>query len=304
MQRKVGFVLLLTGIILNTAGIATTRQLVGDNAMLYLGVIGFVFIIIGGYLVYRGGQYAAKALAREIDDSTPTVLYLRPFKTDVKMGKFIFMNFYYGGVRTKEEQLAEVLQSFGPLLAIGHPGETLPLPGAAKIYAADDWKKVVMSKMKTSRLVVILAGTGEGLLWELREAFEIVDPRKLLIMIPTMSKKAYEAFCAQAARTFDVHFPEAGKMKGIAGVGIGEGFIRFAADWTSGFLPLKTSFLRTNPYSPYLYKFKLALRPVFEDYGIEWSKPRYSLFIKITLGIVGVLVLFIVLIILLASLHV
>ncbi len=198
-QRKLGFALLLTGVILNTfTRVGTTGKLVGDNVVLYLSIIGFIFIIIGGYLVYRGGQYAAKALAQDIDDSTPIVLYLRPFKTDVKIGKFVFTQFYWGSFRTTEEQLADVLKPFGDLLAVGQPGEALPIPGAAKIYAADDWKEVVMSKMKSSRLVVILAGTGPGLLWELQEAFQIVDLRKMLILIPVMRTKAYESFRPQA----------------------------------------------------------------------------------------------------------
>jgi hypothetical protein len=303
-QRPLGFALLITGIILNTfTRVPSFDRMIGDDAGTWLSAIGLIFIIIGGYMVYRGGQYAAKALAQEIDDSTPIVLYLRPFKTDVKMGKYIFTQFYFGGVRTMEEQLAEVLQPFGRLLAIGQPGETLPKPGAAKIYADDDWKKVVIDKMKTSRLVVILAGTGEGLLWELKEAFEVVDPTKILILVPEMRKKSYEAFRLQAEKTFNIHFPEAGQIKTRVGLNAADGFIRFTSDWKSSFLRAKAPLSRSEPYLRYKAKFSYALQPVFESYGIEWHKPRYSVFMKIILGFGLLFLLFIVLIIVLAIFH-
>jgi hypothetical protein len=302
-HRPLGFVLLITGVILNSfTRVPSFDRMIGDNAVTWLSIIGLILIIIGGYMVYRGGQYAAKALAQEIDDSTPIILYLRPFKTDIKMAKYIFTQFYWGGVRTMEEQLAEVLQPFGRLLAIGQPGETLPKPGAAKIYAADDWKNVVIEKMKASRLVVILAGTGEGLLWELKEAFEVVDPTKILILVPEMRKKSYEAFRLQAEKTFNIHFPEAGK-KTRAGLNAANGFIRFAADWKSSFLRAKAPLLRSEPYLRYKAKFSYALQPVFEAYGIEWHKPRYSVFMKIVLGFFLVVFLLLLLLIVFASLQ-
>ena len=302
--RPLGFALLITGIILNSfTRVSSFDRLIGDDVSTWMSVIGLVFIIIGGIMVYRGGQYAAKALAGEIDDSTPIILYLRPFKTDVKMAKYVFTQFYFGGVRTMEEQLAEVLQPFGHLLAIGQPGETLPKPGAAKIYADDDWKKVVIDKMKTSRLVVILAGTGEGLLWELKEAFEVVDPTKILILVTGMRKKSYKAFSEQAGRSFNIHFPDAKQIKARIGLNVADGFIRFAADWKSSFLRAKAPLARSEPYLRYKAKFNYALRPVFEAYGIQWHKPRYSVFMKIILGFFLVIFLFLLLLIVFASLQ-
>jgi uncharacterized membrane protein YraQ (UPF0718 family) len=190
-QRKFGTAFLLTGIILNTIfRFGNADKLVNDQIVFIVSLAGLILIIVGGYLFYRSGQHKAKQLADEItSDSKPFVLFLRPFKSDVAMGRYIFSQFYFGNFITMEEQLSEVLKPFGDLLAIGKPGESLPKPGAAKIYASDDWKEVVISKMKTSQLVIILAGIGEGLLWELQESFEILNPKKLLILVPMMSKK-------------------------------------------------------------------------------------------------------------------
>jgi hypothetical protein len=78
-----------------------------------------------------------------------------------------------------EEQLAEALQPFGDLVAIGQPGERLPLPGAARIYASEEeWKEVVSRQMRAARLVVIRAGVGENLFWELKQAVETLKSAK------------------------------------------------------------------------------------------------------------------------------
>ena len=217
---------MLTGIILNSIfRFGNADKLVNDKVVLIVSLMGLILIIIGGYLFYRSGQYNAKALADEIvSDSKPYVLYLRPFKSDVTIGKFIFSQFYWGNTITMEEQLFDVLKPFGDLLAIGQPGETLPKPGAAKIYTSNDWKEVVISKIKASQLVVILAGTGEGIIWELQEAFEILNPKKLLILVPTMSKKSYESFYQEAAKKFKVILPKTEQIKRLFGVAVSPGF--------------------------------------------------------------------------------
>jgi hypothetical protein len=121
---------------------------------------------------------------------------------------------FNSGWLTDEEQLGEVLHPFGDLVAIGKPGETLPTPGAARLYASDaEWKKVVTDQMQTARLVVIRAGTNEGLLWELKQAVQVRNPKKLLILILVMGKKDYESFRKEADRIFNAIFPKFHDLK-------------------------------------------------------------------------------------------
>jgi hypothetical protein len=303
-HRPIGFTLLSIGVFLLTfLRVPAFWRLIGDNATTWLSIISYPLIIIGGVLVYRGGQYASAALARDLDDAKAIVLYLRPFKTDVQISKFVFTQFYWGGVRTTEEQLAEVLKPFGRLLAIGQPGEELPIPGAARIYAAADWKNVVADKMKTSGLVIILAGTGTGLLWELKEAFELVDPRKILILVPVMRRKAYEAFRLQAEASLKIRLPEGAAIKQRLGLNVAEGFIQFTSDWKSSYLRMKSPVTRVNPYLPYLVRFKLTLKPLFEEYGIEWRKPPYSWFFKTVLWFFLIVFLLLLLLFVIAALQ-
>ena len=227
-------------------------------------------LVLGAWLYWRARQYADKAIAeRVISDSKPHVLYLRSFGTDPA-----FTATAAGAISgwlTEEEQLCEALQPFGEVVAIGKPGETLPTPGAARLYATDaDWKQVVTDQMHAARLVVIRAGTSGGLLWELKEVVRVVDPKKLLILILNINKKDYGSFKEQADQIFNVRFPEADELKRIGEI---SGFVRFSPDWSPKFLPLGAPFL-ADSYKPYRTRFTFTLRPVFEEYGLEWKAPR------------------------------
>jgi hypothetical protein len=114
--------------------------------LLRIDPLSRLMILGGAFLFWRGRQYAAKANAERIlTDSDPHVLYLRAFRSDTSIKGYLFSSIPRAGVSgitTQEEQLAEVLRPFGDLVAIGRPGEQLPTPGAARIYASDaGWKE-------------------------------------------------------------------------------------------------------------------------------------------------------------------
>jgi hypothetical protein len=122
---------------------------VGIVADIYSAPWALVLIPGGAFLIWRGRQYAAQASAKRIiSDSKPHLLYLRAFRSDPSTAKQAFYALSFVnpllGLQSEEEQLAEVLQPFGGLIAIGRPGESLPTPGAARIYTSDEeWKDVV-----------------------------------------------------------------------------------------------------------------------------------------------------------------
>jgi hypothetical protein len=103
-----------------------------------LRFISLVMIVGGTFLYWRGRQYRAKAAAqRIIADSKPDVLYLRAFETDSSVLRYVRWSFLLprliAGIITEEEQLRDVLQPFGDLIAIGRPGEELPTPGGSSV---------------------------------------------------------------------------------------------------------------------------------------------------------------------------
>jgi hypothetical protein len=119
-----------------------------------------------------------------------------------------------------------------------------------------EWKKVVTGQMQTARLIVIRAATSGGLLWELKEVVQVVNPKKLLITILNMRKKAYDSFIEDVEQIFNVTFPKGHELKRFGTI---SGFFRFSPSWNPNFLPLRAPFCRRF-YKPYcaLLKFTLA----------------------------------------------
>jgi hypothetical protein len=281
--KRTGIFLLVAGTLLGLMSGFLSFRITGSSWSLSFQLM-FQFLVttllfVGGFLYWRGRQYADKAVAgRVIRDSKSDVLYLRAFGTDPSISEYMAWaaggaGLISGGL-TDEEQLCEALQPFGHLLAIGKPGETLPTPGAARLYASDaEWKNVVIDQMQSARLVVIRAGTSEGLLWELKEAVQVVNPNKLLILILKMRKKHYEGFRKEAEQIFNATFPKIHELKRFWRV---SGFVRFSPNWSPNFLPLRAPFFRRG-YKPYRRLFEYTLRPVFEEYDLEWKPPPVSI---------------------------
>jgi hypothetical protein len=282
----VGTVFYLIQQVITVSGSETTLSIL-------MGFLAFwPFLTIGGlFLFWRGSQYAAKADAQRIlTDHKPEVLYLRSFRSDPSTAKYIFSTSspLLSGLETQEEQLAEVVRPFGDLVAIGEPGEDLPEPGAARIYVSDEeWKEVVKRRMRAARLVIIRAGGGENLLWELGQAMETLKPEKLLILVLRMYVNDYESFCTKADPLLNMSLPEGAET--LERFGQVSGFIGFAADWKPSFFPLQAPFLRTSLFKPYLSLFKFALKPVFESFGLEWQPPALSVARWAVYTLVGIL---------------
>jgi hypothetical protein len=243
------------------------------------GLLGPIVMIVGLLMYFRGRQKAAKARAANsqgpIHDSKADVLYLRSFQTDTSTAFKKVMS----GLTTEEEQLAEVLRPFGDMVAIGRPGESLPLPGAARIYATDsEWKGVVLAHMRSAPLVVIRAGTGTGLFWEFEQAFSTLPPAKIVVFVMNITKREYSAFADQMRDSFQVALPAIGSFSLLrAAIDLRDnpskvlpGFVCFSDDWSPEFLPLPSTIIRLG-YNDSRKSFNLALRPVFERHGVAWQ---------------------------------
>ena len=293
--RMIGVFLLITGSLLGVGSVLLIdvprlkpAGAAGDLILAFCVVFTVPSLAIGAFFYRRGRQYADEAVAkRVISDSRPNLLYLRSFAADVSTMDYVNLALGLGNVasgwKTDEEQLREVLQPFGDLVAIGKPGETLPTPGAARLYASDaEWKKDATDQMQTARLVVIRAGISGGLLWEVKEVVQLVNPKKLLILILNMMRKDYEAFRKEADQIFNATFPSVHELKRFGTI---SGFFRFSPNWSPIFLPLRAPFFRCA-YKQYGVLFKFTLRPLFEEYGLEWQPPPVSLLpIVLSIGI-------------------
>lgn len=128
----------------------------------------------------RSARGAAQAL---LADGRKPVLYLRSFGDDdfaAGIDDVAAVN-----IHSREEQLAGALGVFGPVIAVGSPGEPLPRLGAARFYLPhDNWKPVVRRLMELSQLIVLRLGLGESLWWEVGEARATQPARKLVLLAP------------------------------------------------------------------------------------------------------------------------
>jgi hypothetical protein len=243
-----GVILLIAALMLIAPGRSSSLHIPVFARVLCL-LLGFLIGSLGAFLVWRGRQYAAKADAERIlTDHKPHVLYLRSFRSDQSTADYAFSKAMAGSgddsaLASTEEQLADVLRPIGDLVAIGRPGEGLPTPGAARIYASDEeWKELVKGQMRAARLVIIRAGAGENLLWELKQAVETLNPQKLLILVLEMKADDYEFFRMNVWPVLGVSLPEWVRQF--------RGFIGFGADWEPSFFPFVSRTCTSDPRSP------------------------------------------------------
>lgn len=230
----------------------------------------FFSLVIGLTLMWarkRRQNPADKVLS---EDKRPPVLYLRSFKDDHTTSSLINesglpLSF------TEEEYLVDVLNDFGPCIAIGQPDEKIPDLGAARMYVANDrWQDKVRELLISSKLVVLRAGKTKNFLWEVEQSIKSVNPRKIIILIPKM-KNVYSQFYKLANPSFPRPLPETiGESNLFTGIASLHGYIHFDEDWTPHFtrFGFQIPFWRRNMAYPTMYVMRNSLAPIYEKFGM------------------------------------
>ncbi|MEU5583062.1 hypothetical protein ABZ791_36315 [Streptomyces huasconensis] len=150
-------------------------------------------LLVGRIVARYGRRHIASVISPASRIEQPYVLYLRPFLEDRKtyaMDRPYVENVWAGqpmapdNNKTEEELLVAQLKSLGRVIAVGHPNEQVPLPGAERLYLpSDDWKPVVSDLIRDARLVVLVAGDTEGTLWEFTEVVRLLPLSRLVILV-------------------------------------------------------------------------------------------------------------------------
>lgn len=242
-------------------------------------VVCFVGAIVSVFMLRAGRRHLAQG-AREVlaTDNRPPVIYLRSFTVDKQNSRVEVLNL---SLLTREEQLTKALDCFGPLVAIGRPGEALPTLGAARAYVDDaHWQEEVTILLRSASLVLLYIGNSEGLKWEVSSCLKAVAPRKLILLVPN-DRNELESFIANNADKFPKGLPTIAK-RGRAPEGPVRGIIYFEDDWT----PVLQ--IQRRRYSRYLTRLLLCeppadtrfigaidalLEPVRTRSGILWPVP-------------------------------
>nr|WNW40447.1 transferase [Streptomyces sp. Li-HN-5-13] len=227
----VGYVLLAGGL----GGANAGRQKVGTMPLALsalLLVAGLVAMGAGVLLLRWARPRAARSAARALlADGRAPVLYLRSFADDATSARADDSGMAVN-VHTREEEFAAALGAFGPMIAVGRPGEPLPLLGAARFYLPlDDWKPTVLQLMAASRLIVLRLGAGDGLWWEVGQAMATQPARKLVLLA--------EGDLAEVARRLDGYLPAPSRLvEAVGGARRASVVVTFGSDWAPRAYPV------------------------------------------------------------------
>lgn len=313
--RLIGF-----GMALGGANHIRTPILFGESRAESIGT--GILMIVGGiaavFIGARMSRFGRRHTTRLIKDSRVLeprsyVLYLRPFDLDDELygikpapSRNPVRRLQTPLSRTFEEDIVLTLRfKVGPVVAVGRPGERLPLSGARRFYLPlDNWQPTVSDVIRKARLVVLATGTSEGTLWEFTEAVRLLPPERLLVMVFTDAAE-YDAFRAAAdarfaARAAELEGEEAARLAGLRWpdypplenpdsharmVGT-QGFITFGPGWRPEFVRLDPTAVRAlsdlgrvrkvmrQQANPALRRIKRRLAQAPDAVNDEVSAPR------------------------------
>jgi hypothetical protein len=169
--------------------ISTEREFFND---LIVSLVVCAGIFTAFFLLRYGLRHIApSAAAVQQEDLRATILLLRSFadeniKIPRRINRFIGFYMLFFPMRL-DEFLEENLHSYGPVIAIGRPKESLPPLGAAREYVSDDaWESLVERRIGESQAVVAILGHTEGLAWEMSAIMRLSARHKLRLIIPPL----------------------------------------------------------------------------------------------------------------------
>ncbi|MGH3569332.1 MAG: hypothetical protein ACRDRH_25575 [Pseudonocardia sp.] len=190
-----GLVLLLTGALAANRSPGDQELRDGTEA-LDLTIMSYVGLMVLGLSVvlYRLARRisTSRPSCAVLADQRPPVLYLRSFADDrlnLRVAPFARPSLLERlSARRKqgfEEIIAEELQQYGPLSAVGEPGRRLAPIGFAREYLTDvDWQSRVQQRMSQSTAIVVTVGRSRGLEWEIQELIRTSSWRKVIFVFP------------------------------------------------------------------------------------------------------------------------
>jgi hypothetical protein len=247
------------------AGVHPGSWLSGVNFLAYT-VLLWLFTL-GRRMRVSGAEHVLAEDVRE------PIVYLRPFGADRaeiarRLSSWVRISPREGFEKSYEERLARTLRKIGPLVAVGNPTERLPLPGAARMYSTDEeWRGKVDELTGWAGVVILHAGEGDGLDWEVRHVVEFDAPERVILSLPLDARRKepsrqerYDAFRRRLGDKFPRPLPES----------IGHcQFLYFDADWTPRLLGERGTALPAGESER-----ARALRQLAREFRIAWA-PRW-----------------------------
>jgi hypothetical protein len=167
----------------------------------------------------RSARTAAGALHA---DPRQPVVYLRSFTDDARARKLNRI----GALASEEEAVTAVFSDVGPV--VGLDRRTRNLGSAMSEVPDSDWQTAILWLLAHARAVILRAGAGSSLLWELQQARAMLAPQQLFVLVPA-DEDTYREFAGRAAHVLPsplpgVRFPPGRRYDLVA-------LLKFSADW-------------------------------------------------------------------------
>jgi hypothetical protein len=173
-------------------------------------VLVATLLLVAGHLLFWGGKRLATSYSWDPErspDPRPPVLFLRSFEDDQLEFHRPWWNLIdrwldFWSFRTNaDEAMIDEIAQYGPVLALGMPGEKRIPFGAQRFYSThEDWQEIVTRTAKSAQAIVIAAGDTPGVRWEYELlAKENLLDRTLLLFAPTADEESVANISALTA---------------------------------------------------------------------------------------------------------
>jgi hypothetical protein len=292
-NRSVGLLLMALGVAfwLTLFLVFVVLWLAGVNLGNWPLWAGFPAFAVSLWVFTLGRRMRVSGAERVLaEDVRAPIVYLRPFGADRaqianRMSSRVRISPREGFEKTYEERLARTLRAIGPFVAVGDPTERLPLPGALRMYAADEeWQETVDGLTGRAGVVILHAGAGDGFAWEVRHVIELDAPERVILWLPLYARRKepsrqerYDTFRRTVGHAFPRPLPDA----------IGHcQFLYFNADWTPRLLGVRGTALPAGESER-----ARALRRLAREFKIAWA-PRWvrvPLYVVVSLAVLRLL---------------
>lgn len=189
-----------------------------------------------------------------------TILYLRSFDDDTSVVFApVASNRWYAPVLPQRVRFEELIEAWtfneaAQVVAIGRPGEIRPSLGAGRSYWTDEtWQEAVRRTAARCKAVIVVAGTTEGLGWEISTLAEMGVLGKTLLLLPPdtaeNTEQRYRRITAASNREHDALVENRLALSAIPAMGYtADGdlvhYVSFGRDWAA-YVSAETHLLRT-----------------------------------------------------------
>jgi len=170
------------------------RELLGTSASRPMAVAGAVTILLARVPLALARRFA---LARPNPASTYEIVFLRSFQDD---GLKIRARGDSRGIVDRltmqhrhgyEHLLVASAQPFGPVVAIGQPGERVPPIGAFRRYYEDDaWQGAVQQMLRGAKFIVLSVGDTPSVGWEISKVRDLGLLDRTVFVVPPVDRAA------------------------------------------------------------------------------------------------------------------